>query len=572
MARRKKRKKKKSRLERIKKDSNYLRGNIREELKNGEDKFSRKAIEVLKFHGTYQQDDRDSRKGRDRHYMFMIRTRLPGGGLTGDQYLELDKIADDYANKTMRITTRQTIQFHGVIKDELKNTLRAINDSLVTTLGACGDIVRNVMCNPAPKADGRHQKIQKFADELSAYLLPETNAYHELWLDGNKVFSNKEEITDKEPLYGREYLPRKFKIGIAIPGDNSIDLYTQDIGLVALFDDENSITGYNVIVGGGMGMHHKKPETFPRLGDHLGYVHKDQLMDVIDGIIGIQRDHGNRKNRKQARMKYLIHEWGLDKFQSELENRIGFELEPFKEMPDFELDLYLGWHKQPDGRWFRGITVENGRIKDTQEVQLKTGLRDVIEKYKPGVRLSANQDILLTDIDPEQKKALEKDLGEYGIAQFDDKSGIIKYSMACPALPTCGLAITESERALPDVIRELESVIENLGLDDDVLTVRMTGCPNGCSRPYVADIGFVGRSLNKYSIFIGGDASGTRLNTKVKDIVELEDLVDAVRPLLVRYKNERRNGESFGDYWSKRETDEATALIEQSLEKVEAGG
>lgn len=569
MARRKSRKKKrKSRLEKIKEKSQLLRGTIPEALQNDEPKFSKSDLQVLKFHGTYQQDDRDKRKGRDRHYIFMIRGRIPGGGLTGDQYLAFDEIADTYANNTLRITTRQSFQLHGVIKDDLKQTMKEINDSMVTTLGACGDIVRNVMCNPAPKADGKQQEVQAFANQLSDHLLPATNAYHEIWLDGEKVISNKEEITQEEPLYGSSYLPRKFKIGIAMPGDNSIDLYTQDIGLVAFFDDENNIEGFDVIVGGGMGMHHKKPETFPRLGDHLGYINKNELIPVIDGIIGIQRDHGNRKNRKQARMKYLIHNWGLDKFKAELEERIGFTLKPFKPLPDFELDLYLGWHKQPDGKWFRGITVENGRIKDTDEVQLKAGLREVVKQYQPNVRLSANQDILLTDIDESKKEAVESMLADYGISAFDQRSNIIKYSMACPALPTCGLAITESERALPDIIRELEQVIDDLGLAEEKITVRMTGCPNGCSRPYVSDIGFVGRSLNKYSLFIGGDASGTRLNHKVKDMVEREDLVRAVKPLLIDYKANRTNGESFGDYWHKKEPERAAELVNESLEPV----
>jgi len=564
MSRRKK--SKKSKLEKIKSSSNYLRGTITEELENNEPKFSKEALQVLKFHGTYQQDDRDTRKGRDRDYIFMIRTRLPGGGLTADQYLDLDQIADTYANNTLRITTRQTIQFHGVIKDGLKPTIKALNDSLVTTLGACGDIVRNVMCNPAPMVDGRHQQVQEYANELSEHLLPETNAYHEIWLNGKKVISNKEEITNKEPLYGREYLPRKFKVGIVVPGDNSIDIYTQDIGLVAIFDDENQIKGFNIIVGGGMGMHHKKPETFPRLGDDLGYVDKENLLAVIDGIIGIQRDHGNRKNRKRARMKYLIHEWGLDKFKTELHKRTGFELAPFKPLPKFELNLYLGWNRQPEGKWFRGISVENGRIKDTDELQLKTGLRTVIKKYKPNIRLSANQDILLTDIDEHEKDAIDADLEKYGILDPENKSDTIKYSMACPALPTCGLAITESERALPDVIRELDTVIREIGLQDEQITVRMTGCPNGCSRPYVADIGFVGRSLNKYSLFVGGNPEGTRLNSKIKDLVALEDLVPTVRPLLVYYKQNRKQGESFGDYWSEKSPQFAEEVIDKTLE------
>jgi len=545
------RKRTKSKIEIIKENSDYLRAPLAKEVGNDSSHFGKEAIQVLKFHGTYQQDDRDLREGRDRHYIFMIRGRLPGGKLTADQYLAIDEISDKYGNGTFRVTTRQAFQLHGVIKEDLKETLQEINDSLITTLGACGDIVRNVMATPAPDIDGRQAKVQAFADDLSDILLPASKAYHELWLNGDKVYSGKEEVTDSEPLYGHSYLPRKFKVGIALPGDNSVDAHTQDIGLVALFDDNNEIEGFDVIVGGGMGMNHRKEETFPRLGDHLGYVPKEKVVELVKGIIGIQRDHGNRKNRKQARMKYLIHDWGLEKFENELIDRIGFDLEPFRELPDFDLDLYLGWHQQSDGHWFLGVSIENGRIKDDGALQLKEALRKIVKKFKTGVRLTPNHNVLLTDIKEENKQAITELLHEHGVLLDDEISNIIKYSMACPALPTCGLAITESERVLPDIIRELDTIMQDLGLEEEKLSVRMTGCPNGCSRPYVADIGFVGRSLDKYTIFIGGDPSGTRLNTKYKDLVERENLIDEVRPLLEHFKDNRVNGESFGDFWNR---------------------
>ncbi|MDX1638041.1 MAG: NADPH-dependent assimilatory sulfite reductase hemoprotein subunit [Balneolaceae bacterium] len=545
------RKNTKSKIEVIKENSDYLRAPLAEEVGNDSSHFGKKAIQVLKFHGTYQQDDRDLREGRDRHYIFMIRGRLPGGKMTAEQYLAIDEIADEYADGTLRVTTRQAFQLHGVIKQELKKTLQEINSALITTLGACGDIVRNVMATPAPDIDGRQARVQAFADELSDILLPASKAYHEVWLNGDKVYSGKEEVTDNEPLYGHSYLPRKFKIGIALPRDNSVDLYTQDIGLVALFDDDNRIEGFNVVVGGGMGMHHRKPETFPRLGDELGYAPTDKILEVIKGIIGIQRDHGNRKNRKQARMKYLIHDWGLEKFERELVDRIGFELEPYRELPEFDLDLYLGWKQQSDGNWFLGVSVENGRIKDEGDLQLKTALRNVAEQYRPGVRLTPNHNVLLTDIDEQDKQAITELLHQHGVLLDDEISNVIKYSMACPALPTCGLAITESERALPEVIRDLDRVLHELRLQDEKLSVRMTGCPNGCSRPYVADIGFVGRSLDKYTIFIGGDPSGTRLNTKYKDLVARENLVDEVRPLLKYFKEHRAPSERFSDFWNR---------------------
>ncbi|MCW9708013.1 NADPH-dependent assimilatory sulfite reductase hemoprotein subunit [Fodinibius salsisoli] len=554
------RKRTKSKIEVIKENSDNLRGPLADEVGNDESHFSKDAIQVLKFHGTYQQDDRDLREGRNRHYMFMIRGRIPAGKMTTDQYLAIDDIADEYADGTLRVTTRQAFQLHGIIKDELKTTLQEINNSLITTLGACGDIVRNVMATPAPDIDGRQSKVQDFADDLSDILLPASKAYHEIWLNGDKVYSGKEEVKEKEPLYGHSYLPRKFKVGIALPKDNSVDLYTQDIGLVALFDDENEIRGFNVVVGGGMGMNHRKESTFPRLGDHLGYVSKDKVVDVVKSIIGIQRDHGERVNRKQARMKYLIHDWGLEKFEKELISRLGFELEPYEELPDFDLDLYLGWNQQSDGNWFLGLSIENGRIQDNQEFQLKTALREVVSKFGTGVRLTANHNVLLTNVAEEDKEKIEAIFDKYGVLLDDELSNAIKYSMACPALPTCGLAITESERALPDIVRDLDGVLNELGLEDEKLSIRMTGCPNGCTRPYVADIGFVGRSLDKYTIFIGGDAAGTRLNSKYKDLVERKDLVEEVRPLLEQYKSDRSNSESFSDYWNRVGLEEPEAV------------
>lgn len=542
---------KKSKVEVIKENSNYLRGPLADEMENDEPFIGKEAIQVIKFHGSYQQDDRDLRKGRDKHWMFMIRGRIPGGRITAEQYLSIDDLADRYGDKTIRATTRQTFQLYGIIKKELKSTLQGLNNALITTVGACGDIVRNVMATPVPDIDGRQVQVQQFADRLSDELLPATNAYHEIFLDGEKVYSGEEEVKVGEPLYGKNYLPRKFKIAVALPGDNSVDLYTQDIGLVALFDENKIIKGFNVVIGGGMGMHHKKASTFPRLGDHLGYISADKVSEVVKGIVAIQRDHGDRKNRKQARMKYLVDRWGVDIFKDELETRIGYQLEPFRELPKFELDLYLGWNQQSDGNWFLGLSIENGRIKDDDERQLKTGLRKVMEKFKPEVRFTPNHNLLLTNIPEKDKSGVDELLRSYGIVWGEEYSNLLKLSMACPALPTCGLAITESERVFPDVIRDLEKVVNDLGLEKEKLSVRMTGCPNGCARPYVADIGFVGQSLNKYSIFIGGDPSGTRLNTLYKELVPLENLIDEVTPLLHHYSENRNEGESFGDFYER---------------------
>jgi len=341
---------KKSKVEVIKENSNYLRGPLAEEMKNDEPFISKEAYQILKFHGSYQQDDRDLRKGRDRHWMFMIRGRVAGGRITANQYTAIDDIADQFGDQTIRATTRQTFQLYGIIKNELKSTLQDLNKAMISTVGACGDIVRNVMATPVPDIDGRQAQVQAFADQLSDELLPATNAYHEIWLDGEQVYSGREVVETSEPLYGKQYLPRKFKIGVALPGDNSIDLYTQDIGLVAIFDDQKKIIGYNLVIGGGMGMHHRKPNTFPRLGDHLGYINADRVLDVVKEIVAIQRDNGERKNRKVARMKYLVDRWGVEKFRDELESRLGYQLEPFRELPKFELDLYLaGINNQTEG-------------------------------------------------------------------------------------------------------------------------------------------------------------------------------------------------------------------------------
>lgn len=540
--------KKVSKVEKIKENSRHLRGPVDEELGNGLPNFSKDSYQILKFHGTYQQDDRDLREGRNKHWMFMIRGRIPGGKLTAGQYLAIDDIVNSHGDNTIRVTTRQAFQIYGIIKNDLKKTFQEINQAMITTLGACGDVVRNVMATPAPDIDGRQARVQAFANELSDELLPASRAYHEIWLDEEKVYNGKENVTETESLYGDQYLPRKFKIGLTIPGDNSIDLYTQDIGLVAFFDDQNEIEGFNIVVGGGLGMHHKKPETFPRLGDNLGYVAADKVVATVKGIVEVQRDLGNRENRKRARMKYLIDEIGIENFRDELVKRIGFEPEPFRELPKFEPDLYLGWNRQSDGNWFLGVSIENGRIKDDGQFQIKTAFRKIAELFKAGFRLTPNQNVILTDIPESDKDRINEILQEHGVLPDNELSNLLKYSMACPALPTCGLAITESERVFPGIIRELEQIVEELGLQEEKLTVRMTGCPNGCARPYVADIGFVGRSLEKYTIFVGGNPEGTRLAKVYKDLVPLDELIEEVRPLLEKYSELKNDGEEFSDF------------------------
>jgi sulfite reductase (ferredoxin) len=543
---------KKSKLERIKEASQYLRGPIGREMFGPESHVEEASKQLLKFHGMYQQDDRDQRaerraKKQDKAWSFMIRSRIPGGRLTAAQYLAHDDLATRHANGTLRITTRQGLQLHGVLKGNVRPTIREINTALVTTLGACGDVVRNVMCCPLPSADPARREVQALVREISDRMTPRTGAYHELWLDGEKVFSGWQQATTNEPIYGEAYLPRKFKIAVAYPGDNCTDVFTQDLGLVAFIED-GKLTGFNVLVGGGLGMTHNKPGTFPRLADPMAFVAPSKLVDVVEQIVCVQRDHGDRNDRRHARLKYLIHDRGLDWFRRRVERRLRCRLSAPLKMPSFAPRLHLGWKRQPDSQWSLGVSVENGRIGDRDDRRLKTALRTVVEQFQPGVRLTPAQDVLLTGFRADAVAPVESVLHAHGIATASQLSKARAHSMACPALPTCGLALAEAERALPGVIDELELVLDALGLGSETISVRMTGCPNGCARPYVADIGFVGRSVDRYVVLVGGRADGTRLNQIYADLIPREELVETVRPLLQFFRDARRNGESFGDF------------------------
>lgn len=536
--------------EHVKEASNALRGSLREELVQASDRFGEDDTMVLKHHGVYQQDDRDVRaqartQGGDKTYFFMVRCKIPGGALTRDQYLALDEIATRYGNHTLRITTRQDVQFHGVFKRDLKRTIREINEALVTTLGACGDVVRNLVACPAPLPDRASSRIQEYARRLSDHLLPRTRAYHEIWLNGEKIEST--ELGGEEPLYGTVYLPRKFKIGLAFPGDNCIDVYSQDIGIVPVIQG-TTLEGFVVLAGGGLGMTHGKAETFPRLADPIAFVEPEALVRMVEAIVTIQRDYGDRRNRRHARMKYLLHEWGVARFQAELERRLGASVAPPRPLHWRGEEDHLGWHHQPDGRWFLGVWVENGRIQDGEVVRCKAGFRALLASLPLRVRLTPQQNILFTDIADHQRALVEAILAAHEIPLVERISNALRYSMACPALPTCGLALAEAERALPSVVRQLEAILAELGLAGEKLSIRMAGCPNGCSRPYIGDIGFVGRTLDKYQIYLGGDSSGTRLNRLYADLVPLSRLAETLRPLLVHYRDHRLPGESFGDF------------------------
>ncbi len=539
-------------VEAIKASSHGLRGTLPEELSNGDAFLTEAAKSLIKFHGSYQQEDRDARKSAtpghspaDKHYQFMIRAKIPGGQLTAEQYLLQDQLASDYGNDTLRITTRQAFQFHGVLKGDLPATIRRINESLLTTFGACGDVVRNVMACPAPTADPHQRAVQDLAAHLSGELLPRTNAYHQIWVDGQELIQEEEVV---EPLYGQTYLPRKFKVAIALPGDNCVDVFTDDVGLIALFEPAGTLLGFNVAAGGGMGMMHNNADTFARLADVIGFVEPDQALEVTRAIVTIHRDFGDRTNRKHARLKYVVQEWGVEKFRAELQSRLSFPLQSARPMPPFHVHDHLGWQDQGDGRWALGIPVENGRIADRGAFRLRTALREVIGHYRPGVRLTAQQNILVTDVAPGDRTAIDALLAEHRVLNVNTISGVRRYGLACPALPTCGLAITEAERALPGVLDELETVLDDLGIPDEPITVRMTGCPNGCARPYSAEIAFVGRSLNKYVVYLGGNFVGTRLATPFLDLVPVEELATSLRPVLTLFRDTRQPGEAFGDF------------------------
>jgi sulfite reductase (ferredoxin) len=588
---------KRSAVEVQKEASQQLRGSIAEELANGNGHFSDANKGLLKFHGTYQQEDRDARKNRSKtgvgkHYMFMVRCRIPGGRLTSRQYLAIDDLADKYANGTLRFTTRQGIQLHGVLKGDLKATIAGINETMLTTLGACGDVERNVMVSPAPHYhSGVHQQLQETAATIAAQLAPRTKAYHEIWLNGQRIVDGERwtvdgeqsresslattdhslatnhqppSTTPEEPLYGKVYLPRKFKTGITLPEDNCIDVYAQDLGLLAIVEN-GAIAGYNVLVGGGMGMSHGNPNTFPYLAKPICYVPAKAVVAVSEAVVRLFRDHGNRADRKRARIKYLVHDWGVEKFRHILSDYVGAPLNEPRPVTVTGFKTHHGWHLQGGGRWWFGLSIENGRVKDNGDMRLRSCLREIAKRLEPEMRITPLQDVLLCGLDASTKPLLEQLLAEHGVLPPDQLSSVQKLSMACPAVPTCGLALTESERALPEIIDQLASELKRLGLENEKLTVRMTGCPNGCARPYQSDIGLVGRSGDKFTVFVGGNILGNRLNFTLRDLVPLGDIVALLVPLLEDFRDNRQNGECFGDYCQRLGAERLRALLPQPI-------
>ena len=556
-----------SKLEGIKERSNYLRDPLVAELAEDTTHFSGDAIQVLKFHGSYQQDNRDNRvKGQEKDYQFMLRTRNPGGFIPPQLYLTLDRLSEEYGNHTLRVTTRQGFQIHGILKKNLKASIAAIIQNMGSTLGACGDLNRNVMAPPAPFKNRRdYQYAWEYADKIADLLTPQTGAYYEIWLDGEKAISAEEDpdikaarqrngngifLKDREePLYGEHYMPRKFKCSVTVPEDNSIDLYTQDVSLIVMLNDAGELAGFNVLAGGGLGRTHNKEETFARIADEIGYVDKEDVYDLLKAIVATQRDYGDRYNRRHARMKYLVNDWGVEKFRETVEGYFGKKLQPFKSLPPFKYKDFLGWNEQGDGKLFVGISIENGRVKDEGSFRLKSALREIAEQFSLPMRLTANHNVIIYEIEPSQQSQIQEILAQDGISTSPEAiDPLIRYSMACPALPTCGLAITESERVIPGIIERIRALLNRMELDQEQFVIRMTGCPNGCARPYMAELGFVGSAPEHYQVWLGGSPDQTRLARAYTDRMPIVELETFLEPIFAYFKQDKQSGESFGDF------------------------
>ncbi len=544
-------KKTESAVEAAKRDSKQLRGTIGETLASEATHFGADDLQLLKFHGVYQQDDRDTRTERKRgglepDYFFMVRVAIPGGRLTAKQYLALDELADVCGNGTLRITTRQGLQFHRVPKGDLQTLITGVNARLLTTLAACGDVERNVMASPAPLADPAHRLVQQMARDIAQALSPGRRAYHEIWLGGEKLHTTEE---PPDPLYGRQYLPRKFKTGIALAGDNSVDIYAHDAGLVALLDD-GEVTRFQLLAGGGLGMTHNKPDTFAALALPIGVIPAVNAVKAVRAVVGIFRDHGNRADRKHARLKYLIDEWGLDRFREEFRSRVAFDVAPPVELPRADYHDYLGRHAQGDGKFFYGVFIENGRVADVDGTRVRSAFREVVRRLQPAITFTPSQNILFTDLGERRVDELESILRDHGVRLVSQLRNARRYSMACPALPTCGLALTEAERVMPNVIDMFERELAALGLEDERLTIRMTGCPNGCARPYTADIGVVGRKPGeRYNVYLGGGLHGDRMTDLFAADVPIGEVFSVLRPLLAAFAAHRQPRETFSDFY-----------------------
>ncbi|MFT5904486.1 MAG: sulfite reductase (NADPH) hemoprotein beta-component [Cryomorphaceae bacterium] len=536
--------------EALKENSDFLRGNLAEEFADtSTGAISADNQQLSKFHGMYLQDDRDVRADRrkrklDKAYSFLIRVRMPGGVITPEQWLKMDYLADNYANGTLKLTTRQAFQLHGVVKFNLVQTIREMYDVALDCIAACGDVNRNIMCNPNPDLSSAHAETIKLADEISAHLLPQTGAYHEIFLEGEKVLSSEPE---EEKIYGKTYLPRKFKIAIAIPPSNDVDIYAHCLSYIAIIEDEK-IIGYNVSVGGGMGMTHGAEDTFPRLADVIGFITPDQAIDIAEKVVLVQRDFGNREDRKQSRLKYTVERMGVDGFTAKLEEYLGYKLQPAKEFEFTTNGDRFGWSENSNGNANLNLFIPGGRVIDTADYPMKKGLSEIANMHEGEFRLTANQNLVISNISPAKRKEMEPLLEKYGLITALGSSAMRLNSIACVSLPTCGLALAEAERYLPHLITDLEEVLENCGLRHDAITIRMTGCPNGCGRPFISEIGFVGRNPGKYNVYLGGGFFGQRLNKIYKESIPGEEIKPLLTPIIEHYAKERNDGERFGDF------------------------
>ena len=555
-----------SRLERIKEDSQFLLEPVASELLQDTDHFSQQALQILKFHGSYQQSNRDDiKQGKGKSYQMMLRTRNPGGFIPPQLYLALDDLADEYGISNLRATTRQGFQIHGILKQNLKATIARIVSNMGSTLGACGDLNRNVMAPPAPYRNRpEYQYALTYANNVADLLTPQTGAYYEIWLDGEKAISAEEDpavvaarrgstatLQAKEgiePIYGTHYMPRKFKCAVTVPGDNSVDLFSQDLSLVVIVNDAGDLEGFNVYAGGGLGRTHKKEETFARVADPIGFVAKDDVYELVKAVVATQRDYGDRADRRHARMKYLLHDWGVDKFRATVESYFGKPLQPLRDLPPFEYKDFLGWHEQGDGKYFLGISVENGRVKDEGDFKLRSALREIVATFNVPMLVTPHQNILIYEVESGDRATIDTILKRNGVKTADEIDPLVLHSMACPALPTCGLAITESERALPGILERIRSLTERLGLGDEHFVVRMTGCPNGCARPYLAELGLVGSGPNAYQVWLGGAPNQERLAQPFVQKLPDAEIESFLEPILVYFKRSRNDGESFGDF------------------------
>lgn len=539
-----------SRNERIKEASDYLRGTLAEGLA---EEITGAIVEddaqLVKFHGMYLQDDRDLRgeraqKKMEKAFAFMLRVRITGGILTSAQYLALERIARDYGNHTMRITTRQTIQLHGVIKSNLKSTLRAIDQAALSTIAACGDVNRNVICNPNPHQSTAHRAAYDFAVALSNHLVPRTPAYREIWLDGERIVGGEDEVV--EPIYGKTYMPRKFKIGIAVPPSNDIDVFANDLGFIAITDRKGAVTGWNVVAGGGMGMTHGEPATYPRIADMMGYCKAADGVAVAEAVVTVQRDWGDRSNRKHARLKYTIDDRGLDAFRAEVERRAGVKLAPPKPYRFTSTGDRYGWVESADGRHHLTVFIENGRIRDAPDRSMLTGMRKIAELHDGGIHLTPNQNAIIANVTSATRAAIDALAAEHGLVA--PLTGLRRNAMACVALPTCGLALAESERYMPDLITALEARLAAHHLAAHDIVIRMTGCPNGCARPYLAEIGLAGKGPGRYNLYLGAAFDGSRMGKLYAEDLQHDDILAKLEPLFAAYAKERNTDERFGDF------------------------